>query len=753
MLHLNVERRAVASTIRFCVGDKHMTIRSRAPHRRIQRTACLVLLLAASLVACNDKTKDHDPDDNNPSDHPDCDPIDEALCALPFPSNLYLKTDETTPTGWALEYGETSLPKGRTQIRPDAWKGLDGYGVSSPILFSAPNLDMKDLPSEENARTSWEGDIGQAQIFEVQPDGALQRVPFFAERDPRTEPDASVYFLRPLVILEENTRYIVMMRNLKTTDGAPLKRSKAFDKLVRNAGDQDPKLAERQNHFNQIFDALENEDIHRDELYLAWDFHTASHEALHGPMLQGRELILDALNGSGPEMTVTDHTTWQRDDDTADDYHPFWKYEIHGTFNAPQIVKPDDDIGFVFHTNNDGNLEIFETKAREFWIRIPYEVADSPNEPIQMIQYGHGLLGKGNQVRGEAFGHSSGKYHNIYFGANWTGMAAPDEGAVATVVSDFSNVRRLTDNMHQGILEFIVLAEAMKHTFPTIDEIKDEKGNTLSLTPTELNLRTDEIIFHGISQGGIYGATYVAISPDINVGALGVPGINYNFLVQRSVDFDNPDDPLSFMNLALRAYEDNPSKIALILAAVQSLWDMTDPASYYKHLSKEPFPGNEPKRVLLQPAKGDHQVSPLTNIIAANSNVDVKIMKGWDADITHYGPNLAEQDFGSESQPYQGSGAVLWDFGNPWPAPGMMPPNEPKELDPHGIPRFIHIHQDQMMHFLENNGEIIDVCEGKGCHMKQLSSEGTPSECDTFKTDVLNVPIRSDDRQCYVLSN
>src|SRR5699024_8028523 len=158
-----------ASTVHFCVGDKHMTIRPRAPWRRVNAAASILLLASASLFACNDKTEDYDGDKDPVAYEPtDCDPINDGMCALPFPSNLYLKADETTATGLALQFGETSLPAGRTQIRPDAWYGMDGYGVSSPILFNAPNLDMSDLPHEEDARSSWDGEIGQAQIFEVQ---------------------------------------------------------------------------------------------------------------------------------------------------------------------------------------------------------------------------------------------------------------------------------------------------------------------------------------------------------------------------------------------------------------------------------------------------------------------------------------------------------------------------------------------------------------------------------------------------------
>lgn len=718
-----------------------MSTRIRARLRCLAGVTIILLTGSLWLTACSDddKTVDYAPTD--------CDPIDPSMCALPYPSNLFLVEDSDTPTGVALQFGETSLPEGRSQIKPDAWDGLDGYGVSSPILFSAPNLDMSALPNEINARSSWDGEIGQAQLFEVKDDGALERVPFFAERDVRKSADESLYFLRPLVILEEGTRYIVMLRNFKDTDGKTMSRSNAFDKLVKNQGHLDPELSGRQAHFNEIFTALEAEGIDRDELYLAWDFNTMSHESLHGPMLQGRDLIVDALDGNPPQMTVDSFTEWQRDDPDASQYNAFWQYEIYGYFTAPQIVRPEGALGYVFNKDDDGNLAIYEEKEREFWVRIPYEVVENPSESVQMIQYGHGLLGKGNQVRGEAFGRTSGEYRNIYFGGNWTGMSSPDEARVGAIVSDFSNFRWLSDNMHQGILEFLVLADAMKHTFSTLGEIKDKEDNDLGFDVSTLNLH-EEILYHGISQGGIYGPTYLAISPDIDVGALGVPGINYNFLVQRSIDFDQ------FMAIALIAYNNDPSKVALVLAAIQSLWDMTDPASYYKHLINEPFPGNNEKHVLLQPAKGDHQVSPLTNLIVANSGVGVKVMNGWGVDITHMGPNLQEQEYVTDGVPYKGSGIVLWGFGNPWPAPGMIPPQEEKALDPHGTPRYIHEHQEQMMHFLQTGGEIKDVCAGKSCFMDPLSTESIgddPSECDQYKTDVLGVPAQTSDRQCYVL--
>ncbi len=710
--------------------------------------ATLPLFAAACLLnACSDNKVDAEPGDGSQApvekvayEPTDCDPTDPSMCALPFPSSLYLHQDDNTPTGYALHFGETTLPpNSKGPISPDAWEGLDGFGVSTPIIFKAPNVDMSKMPSETDARSSWQGPIGQAQLFRVEQDDTLSRVPFFVERDIRQDASESLYYLRPTVILEENTHYVAMLRNLTDTDGNHIARSTAFDKLVNNQGYGDPELSGRQDHFNDLFKKLNQQGIARDELFLVWDFHTMSHEGLHGRMLEGRSLILDDMekNGGGPDMVIKHVNTFQRDDGKAPNYDPHCAYELIGTFRAPQIVKSVGAFGKLFNLDADNKLAISEYVDRDFWIRVPYAAIDNDGDPTGLIQYGHGLLGQGNQVRGGAFLRTTQEYNMLYFGVNWTGMASPDELRIGAILANFSNFRWLSDNMHQGVLEFIMIAKGMKHKFMDAHYIDEDGVDHGPWAQNHgMNIDPDELYYHGISQGGIYGATYVAVSPDIDLGSLGVPGMNYNLLIQRSVDFDE------YFEIALGAYRNDPSAVGIAIGAAQSLWDMTDPASYYKHLSKEPFPGNNKKTVMLTPAKGDHQVSPLTNLIIANSDVGVDVMEGWDANIHHLGPNLKEKKF--EDGKTTGSVIQLWDTGNPWGPPEMFPPTEPKAYDPHSNLRFIHIHQTQMMDFFRSGGVTTDVCEGKGCHFETVPLD----ECNsTFD------PNGTSQRRCYRLKD
>ena len=48
---------------------------------------------------------------------------------------------------------------------------------------------------------------------------------------------------------------------------------------------------------------------------------------------------------------------------------------------------------------------------------------------------------------------------------------------------------------------------------------------------------SQRLFYDGNSQGGIEGGALTAIAPDFDRAVLGVPGMNYSTLLQRSVDF------------------------------------------------------------------------------------------------------------------------------------------------------------------------------------------------------------------------
>lgn len=661
----------------------------------------------AALVACDDGGGTT-PEELNP----DCDPLMEFHCSLPWPSNLYLEENATTETGVALRFGATTLPANAQQKHIDAaqFNTLDGYGPSSPILFHFANLDRSGWATENNMAPSVQANA-QALLLRVNSDGTLTPIPYWVEEDLLNKDEANrIVFLRPAQILEEGTRYIVAFRNLKDKSGAAIARSAAFEALATGATAKRSDLAGRQARFDEIFGLLATHGVAKDDLTLAWDFVTASSSTLHGPMLSMRDTALAALEGEEDLLTITTIDAYQRDNPADPNYDTRIAFQFYGTFRAPNFMRPapTGKDGTLLNLDANGVPQQDGWREEEVWIRIPWSAVGSDADPAGLIQYGHGLNGKGSQVRGGFNNRVAQEYNYIHFASDWTGMSEDDLPGIIGAVSDFSNFRWLSDRMHQGIIEFVVLARIMRDVFPTLDET----------VTNEVQVDSERMFYTGISQGGIYGATYVAVSPDINYGHLGVPGSNYSILLQRSVDFDS-------FNLLVKGTYKTSTNIAISLTAIQNLWDTSDPNSYYRHLSVDPFEGNDPKAVMLTPAKGDWQVSPLTTLIVANSGVGVSVMEGWGRDITHMG--LTETPYTVDGENHVGSAIVLYDLGNPWPEPGNITHKDDLG-DPHGTPRYFPEHQEQMIHFLEQNGEVIDVCNGNGCHFSRADSSCSDRE-------------------------
>lgn len=683
--------------------------------RCLPRSLTLIFLLSAASLACSDRAGDEitnnaqpdaseapdtsapdadlqDIDGEGPADdgfvQVDCDELQPEHCALPWPSNAYLKPDDTRQTGFSLSFGAETLPTSWRDVktRPDPWQRLDGYGPGSALLVYFDGLDIAEMAGEESIERSLQEDAPIVWL-ELDEDGSVKRkIPYFVEFDTRKttkKPEETLLFVRPAVILDLSTRYIVAFRNLKDTDGAQIDPSPAFQKLLDGESDDDEALSSRQPRFDEIFSTLEGEGINKDELTLAWDFVTGSSESLHGPMLAVRDQGLELAGASGPALKIDEVVENPESEDEK------WWLEINGRFESPHFMRQDEvdsQLGWVFNFDEAGQPQAEGTHENEFWLRVPHSARDGSAHGL--IQYGHGLLGNGGQTNGGHNREVADAHQFIYFGTTLVGMSDDDIGSASFALQDLNAFPFIADRLHQGLLDFMVLARAMREQLPGLDE----------LTSRDITVNPDELFYSGISQGGIFGATYLALSQDITLGHLGVPGNNYSTLLHRSVDFD------MYAAILIVAYPDAADQV-VALSALQLLWDQTDPVSYLRHLSKEPLPDTPAHRALFAPAKGDHQVAVFTNEVAARSDIGIELME-------HYGKEVDLID--PQAYPYTGSGVVLYDYGNPWPEPGNRPPADEMD-DPHDLPRYEDAHNEQMVHFFRSGGEIIDVCEGAPC--------------------------------------
>lgn len=629
---------------------------------------------------------------------PDCDPILPFECALPWPSSLYLKEDPSTKTGFALRFGKASLPatkQANTPVAPEGYQHLDGYSVGTPLIVAFPGLDASALPGENSIERSLDKDA-QVLWFEVQGDAAA-RVPYFAELDGNEgDPERQVLFVRPAVILKEATRYVVAFRDLKDRGGAPIAPSPAFARLRDGTTRDLPALAARQARFDAVFSLLERQGVPRSSLTLAWDFVTGSSAALHGDLLAMRDDALVRAGARGAALQLTKVTEYaQRDDGSGRPIDGNWALALEGTYEVPDYLEPWTQGSFTgsrLRRGPDRRPVAMGTVKRPFWLRVPHSALSGP--PHGLVMYGHGLLGSGTQVGGGFNGKIANDHKLIFFAADLTGMAEGDVNQVIMILQEMSRFPSMTDRLQQGLVQWVLLARGVR------EQLADLLASQPALSTKKIQVNKDELFYSGISQGGIFGASFLALSPDVTYGHLGVPGNNYSTLLQRSIDFT------SYGAIIAGAYA-TTAEHAILLSAIQLLWDVADPVSHLRHITAEPYPGNRPHYGLWAAARGDYQVSVLTNEIAARSGLGIALLADYDKDRA---PALLRP----APYPHKGSGLVLYHFGNPWPAPGNRPPKDDFG-DPHGKPRKNDGHNEQMVHFFRT-GEIIDACGGDGCY-------------------------------------
>ena len=619
----------------------------------------------------------------------ECDALDPASCALPWPSGLYLEPRPGTATGVRLTFGERSLPANaaRRPLEPGRFVGLDGYGLGSPVLFALGALDYSTLPGEWAGMERSLAPDGATSLFEVTDQG-LVRVPHFVEPDLTSSTPLTM--LRPAVVLSAATRYVVALRGLRLEDGSLAAPSPAFAALRDGMPSGDPGVESRRAHFEQLFGELAAAGVSRDELVLAWDFVTGSEAAIHQRLDRAIELAL-ADSPEGGAITVTDVEEFVASDDgSGTPVDPHLRYRIRGRMRRPTVIERDaSGAGWVMSLDAVGQVALAEPTDTDVLIEVPHRALEG--EPEGVVVYGHGLFGNEREIEADHLREFAETYGFVLAAVPMVGMSADDVEGVGAAVTDFNDFGVIADGLHQGILDHHLLVRAARTTLAAV----------LSGVNAGIAIDPSEVHYFGASQGGIFGQTVLATSPDLRHGVLAVPGNNYATMLSRSVNFE------SFAALLRAIYPDGADR-AVVLAAVQLLWDRTDPISYLGRML-QPGRFEEPeRRALLLLSKGDYQVSVLTNEVAARTwPAELRMMAGYDR---------ARTPFALEPTPYphEGSAMVLFDFGNPWPEDrGNLPPDDGLG-DPH--PRIAEVEAaGPLLDTFLREGRIIDVCGGDGC--------------------------------------
>jgi hypothetical protein len=721
-----------------------------------------------------------------------CDPLDPAMCLFPFPNDLYTVADPTTDTGRRVNFNIAAMPRNGTEVTeggegkpadPTEWNRNDGFSPGSMVMTYVPEIDLHATWGTQDRPHSTVGPneigyfdhrdhIADIGLFE-RPDAPMvlintetgQRHPFWSELDTHPEAVAAgeqALILRPAVNFDEGVRYVVGLRNLKRTDGSVIPARPEFAAYRSGAGAD----AARQAHFDSdIFPVLEANGIARDGLYLAWDFTVASERNLaerilhirddaFGRILGDTDLADRIVQGESPDFTVD--STEARTDSWTDSRgvsHTQQIRRVEGRVTVPNYLdRIQQTEGHV-----QGNQLPYDAPApgsrfldldldglpdqnpAESTVNVPFTcdvVLSQDGAPVAAgeraaVLYGHGLLGDRSQLGDLKSPRRDGPFYGC--AADWWGMSTPDLPTVAATLGDISNFPSLPDRAQQGFLNFMFLGRAAVHpdgfaTNPAFqaDGVPVIKTADESGTP---------LYYDGNSQGGIMGGSLVAVSPDIKRGILGVLGMNYSTLLNRSVDWEG-----EYAVVYNTTYQD-PLERQLGFALLQMLWDRGEANGFAHHMTDDPYANTPSHEVMLQAAFSDHQVTNHAAEVEART-IGAPLMPGLEA-----GRHWAADPFiDTATYPYQGSALIYWDSGNATPPNGNIPASHGS--DPHSHPRSEPAASWQEAQFLLT-GWMEDVCEGgpyltddhpandgaRSCHAPDRAP-GTPPVVSAAPTEI-----------------
>lgn len=649
-----------------------------------------------------------------------CDPVDPRACLLPWPSNHFTRTADTE-TNRQVRLPAGGMPanasKKRLSVKP--YMLSDGFSPSGPILTHVPGVDLarsRAVPVTDLRAYSDPG--APIVLIDVV---TRKRQLIWAELDAGASKSSQrLLMIHPAKNLVEGRRYIVALRNLRRSNGAVLKPTRAFARL---------RASKRPgSRYAGIFRVLNKAGIRRSSLYRAWDFTVASPRNITERATSIRDGGFSALGdsnlfdripkGKAPgfsidavqEMAVCGGDGCQagESDDIA--------RRVTGTMTVAcyldrkgcprgskfRFKKRVGRFGFAFiPVRTKGN-----TMKTKFVCIIPRTAF---GVPARASLFGHDVLGSPEEVMAPAVQTMAREHNVVYCATRQTGMADEDRSYFESLLKNLNRLPAFADRQQQAMLNTLMLGRLMIGAKGLTEHAAFKAPSGAAL------FDKSRLYYEGVGQGGNFGAAVVALSPDVQRGILVAAGMRYSMILPRSTAYE------PFYSIFAKAYPDRLQQMQA-LALAQGLWDRAEAAGYAAHMTGDPPPNTLIHDVLMQNTVGDHQ----TPQVAAEAMVR-------SADMTARKP-VFDNDRYRDKIPYYNvspaprldleSSIVMWDSGPIRGALGVdLPPveNVPpvSGADPHSLLAASSAARVQKAEFMSPTGRILDVCpQNRACRLE-----------------------------------
>lgn len=515
------------------------------PKNRCMPPRSLLLAAAALLFACG-PAKPSLPDRKAGERKPlsgACDPADPLRCGLPWPSNVFTVSDETSETKLRLAIDPKAMP-----LRDDVARlnHADGFSRLSPIATAFPGAVQADTVE------------GALVLLVAQPgaedDG--QSVPLHVEliasesANTGTESLLIGYPLRPLSANADHLALV--LDSVKAADGS----SFSADRLTKLALGLETASNEEEEarvaYFAPARAALKSAGIDPAHVLRVWDFTTRSEHDARWRLEAMRDAVQAAVK-SGSVQVVLDTVTFP------------------ATANVAAVVEgrltgvPDfrDADGFL-HLDGERRPQQTGVHDAPFRVMIP---KGSGN--YRVVLYGHGTGGnQHDDLFDDRLGEIGlGKVSGLFYG--WNDAVVLD--TFLSLTKMIHGVAKSSSGLMQALADYGGLEVALDGVLGdalSAAMLKDQPNPAAGRRPD-----AKEPIWTGGSLGGTMGLVYAGLSPRVKHAVLNVPGAAWTHFVPGS-------DMYELIRPGLQGGYPSPLDFRYALLASQLVWDDVDGGNF-----------------------------------------------------------------------------------------------------------------------------------------------------------------------------
>jgi hypothetical protein len=217
---------------------------------------------------------------------------------------------------------------------PTPWSSADGFSASSAMLAHFPGAVGDGLPGVRDLAASLD-DASPTVLLDVE---TGERLAHWSEIDlsalavpgqplAAPPPEQRSLLIHPAARFETAPATWSRSAAWWTKRATPIEPSPAFAALRDDSASDEPSVEARRELYADIFGALDDAGVPRDDLQLAWDFTTASRANVTGWLEHIRDEAFDIVGDDGPAYTITN---------VDPDFDPATiAFKIEGTMTVP----------------------------------------------------------------------------------------------------------------------------------------------------------------------------------------------------------------------------------------------------------------------------------------------------------------------------------------------------------------------------------------------------------------------------------